>query len=281
MLRLLLLIGLVWALPAAAQPLRALHLDVDNDFFALRFSRAPIDRDYTSGLRLSADFGADRPAAPRLRVTLGQHLYTPRLVDEQPVPGERPFVGWLFVAARLERTIGPRVQRVGAEVGVTGPPALGEATQNTLHRVAGSRQRAGWEQQLAFEPAFVLYYGERLPLRVVPRYGIAVTPWARGSIGTRWTGATLGTSISVGGPALTLEAGTSGSFVARDMFLDGNTYRESVRAVKRRWRSEGYLGAHTRFGAWGVRVRFVTQSRAYEGQRAAHLYGSLGVSRVF
>ncbi len=129
---------------AAAQELaRSIRLAVDNDFFD--FARPPRERpdnNYTQGARLQWDFRraprfakrlvcADRPACGAT-LDIGQEMYTPMYDGYYPVPGDRPYAGWLYVKGEL-RGAGERdIRVVSLTVGVTGPPSL-----------AGSAQREG------------------------------------------------------------------------------------------------------------------------------------------
>ncbi|MCH7639956.1 MAG: hypothetical protein IH855_10930, partial [Bacteroidetes bacterium] len=69
--------------PASAQHVSAVHLHVDNDFFAMQLGRAPMDFDYTSGLELGVEIDGAPGWASRLvakaregstlHLSVGQH----------------------------------------------------------------------------------------------------------------------------------------------------------------------------------------------------------------
>jgi hypothetical protein len=139
------------ALPLCAQqpPAHAWRLTVDNDLIAVRGRGAPPDYDYTHGTRIARD--ADAWSAE-----LGQQIYTPRRDSVTPVPGERPYAGWLYAALTTRRRAPRRARVVRLEAGVTGHPSLAEPVQNGIHRLLGNTRQLGWAHQLPFEPAFAV-----------------------------------------------------------------------------------------------------------------------------
>ena len=121
-----------------------MRLSIENDLIAVRGVGAPPDYDYTHGTRVAAAWAgapawvrratgrrpACRDAAARqlgcvaTALEVGQEIYTPRRDAPRPVPGERPYAGWLYASAAV-RTVSPgRVRAAGIEVGVTGAPSL-------------------------------------------------------------------------------------------------------------------------------------------------------------
>ncbi|HEV2735893.1 MAG TPA: lipid A-modifier LpxR family protein, partial [Longimicrobiaceae bacterium] len=171
---------LALAAPAAAQsPVRSVEVAADNDVFNFWAPVPRPDHDYTHGMRVVVDADAAplwrkwappglRPctgseaAAQRClatRVEVGQKIFTPRRDGPSPVPGERPYAGWLY-ASGSARVLGRLSEStVGVELGVTGPPSLAETVQTGFHEAAGLWQPAGWANQLAFEPAVAVRAG--------------------------------------------------------------------------------------------------------------------------
>ncbi len=262
--------------PGAAQRLRAVEVRWDNDILAVRGTGAPADYDYTQGLTLTAELAGADASRPVLRLSAGQRIYTPRRDGPETVPGERPYAGWLFSAAELSTSRAGTEHRVGVEIGMTGPAALGEPVQNGIHRLTGSTRQEGWDHQLGPELAGVVRYGAAWPRQAG---GVRVRPRVEAGAGTRWTGAAGGVEASVGGPrGWRAEGGVRQEWVARNLFLDGNTFRRSVRAEKRAWVSEAAAAVGYRFPRWEVEYRFVIRGREYDAQPRPHAYGSLALT---
>lgn len=285
---------------ALASPggLRAqVRLTVDNDLFGPRGADdAPPDYEYTHGTRVevfadrvrwwAVPLGLRTPSCGeaarggrclRTRYEAGQRIYTPRNDAAEPIPGERPYAGWLYAAAAAEEA-GPRGARsVGVEVGVTGPPSLAERVQTELHRLAGYRPQLGWRSQLRFEPAFALRYAERRVAAAVEgeRLSAGLAPEWEVALGTLRTGAAAGARGSVGFGGAYLEGALRQEWVARDLFLDGNTFGEGPRVTKRPFVAQAELGVGFRFRRVEARYRAVWRGREYRTQADPHRYGSL------
>lgn len=258
------------------------ELIVDNDLFGLRgASDPPPDRDYTHGTRL-------RWGGASSRWEVGQRIYTPRVDSDQPVPGERPYAGWLYGAWEGARIHGAARTHAQVEAGFTGPATLAGEVQSTFHRLAGYRA-VGWRNQLPFEPsAAVTIGGDYRVAREVGRARVELVPGASVGAGTLWTGATARVRARAGfgaGDSWTgrgarrgwsgwMEAGARGDAVARDLFLDGTLFRPSHRVQRRPWVAQGEAAAAVRWKRVEVEYRFVVRGREYQEGRP-HPYGSV------
>lgn len=270
---------------ATAQQLETLTLRWDNDILALRGTGAPPDHDYTQGLHVVAELrgvprGLGGRADPRralLRLGAGQEIYTPRHDGPEPVPGERPYAGWLYAAAALDLSDPDGTGHTFAlELGLTGPAALGEPVQNGFHHLVGSTPQEGWDHQLATELAGSARYRASWARR---HRGLLVVPHAEVEVGTLRTGGAAGLAARVGAPergsGWFAEGEVRQEWVARNLFLDGNTYQASVRVEKRPWIGAAAAGAGFRAHRWSLKYRYVVRSREYQAQREPHGYGSL------
>ncbi len=70
-----------------------------------------------------------------------------------------------------------------------------------------------------------------------------------------------------------------GEWVARDLFLDGNTFRRRAWVDRRRSVGEVEAAVGLRRGRWAAEYGFVVRSREYEAQPEGHRRGSLRVTR--
>lgn len=279
------LLCLLAAQPAATQQLETVTLRWDNDILALRGTGPPPDHDYTQGLHVAAELrgvpralgGRDGPRQPLLRLSTGQEIYTPRRDGPAPVSGERPYAGWLYAAAALDLSDRDGTRHtIALELGLTGPAALGEQVQNGFHHLVGSTPQEGWDHQLATELAGSARYRASWPRE---HSGVLLVPHAEIEVGTLRTGGAAGLALRAGAPkhgrGWFAEGEARQEWVARDLFLDGNTYRASVRTEKRPWVGQATLGAGFRAHRWSLEYRYVVRNREYEAQREPHGYGSL------
>ena len=291
---------------AAAQDLsRSIRLTVDNDFFD--FSRPPRqrpDNNYTQGARLRWDFRraprfarrlvcADRPACGAT-LEIGQEMYTPMYDGYYPVPGDRPYGGWLYVKGEL-RGAGERdIRVVSLTVGVTGPPSLAGSAQREVHHLTpGFYQPVGWDNQLPTEPAFGVS-GAR-SWRITPRGPadrfVDLVPTVSGAAGTLRMSIGAGVRARVGVPlqhpwlasdrpraAPYAFAGVSAEAVGRDLFLDGTAFRDSLRVPHKPALAEWERGVGLGVRRLGIEYRVVTRSREYAAGPRTHTYGSIVLS---
>ena len=283
----LLLPLLLLSTPAAAQT----RLSVDNDLFGPhRIGYKAPDWEYTAGTRLSWTSAGGGRWAPvlgiaagdsaRLRTTweVGQEIYTPRHDAPNPLPGERPYAGWLYTSMTAEVARPGLARHATVQLGVTGPPSLAEPVQREIHRLAGFRPPEGWAHQLAFEPGIILRYGET---RTVAGDVLG----ARGEIGPEWeaalgnvlTGTRAGLRGRIAHRGMYALGSVRGEWIAHSLFLDGNTFRAGPSVEKRPFVAQAEVGAGVSFGRVGLEYRAVFRGKEYQTQESPHSWGSVSL----
>ena len=211
---------LLGAVPAAAGaqlvgPARSVALRLDNDLIALRGAGVPPDHDYTHGARITLAWAGAPPFVRRVHgrasacrtpearragcvataVAVGQEIYTPRRDAPSPVPGERPYGGWLFASATTRVVEPGRARSFGADIGVSGPLSLAEPVQDGVHRLLRNEAQLGWAHQLPTALGVTVRYGE------VRRAERTMGRSAARAVALRWGAAagTVVTALLVGG----------------------------------------------------------------------------------
>lgn len=137
----------------------------DNDAWVFGHT----DRWYTNGTRYSWTYRANDPDStlgrmgaaigkyamridqtPTLTYTVGQTMYTPRDITVATFqPDDRPWAAFLYLGVTGSHNDGEgSFSTADLKLGWTGQPALGEFTQETVHRVIGSPRPAGWAHQI-------------------------------------------------------------------------------------------------------------------------------------
>jgi hypothetical protein len=287
--------------PAGAQA----RVTFDNDLFSPHpLDRKAPDYEYTAGTRLTWTSGDTHWWASRLGVLaggaadtagggarlrtvweVGQEIYTPRHDAEKPLPGERPYAGWLYGAVTAEAARRGRTRTLSLQLGVTGPPSLAGPVQRELHRIGGFTAPLGWRHQLAFEPGVALRYGESWA--ITPDLGGAAAEFApegEVSLGNVLTGARagmrgkLGTGgLRRGGDGIYATAAVRGDWVGRNLFLDGNTFQGGPRVRKQPFVAQAELGAGVHLGWLGIAYRATFRGREYRTQQKPHGWGSISL----
>ncbi|OYW07436.1 MAG: hypothetical protein B7Z53_06220, partial [Rhodospirillales bacterium 12-71-4] len=196
------------------------------------------------------------PGSVRWGAGLVHAIYTPE--DTQiavPNPRDRPYAGLLYGALVLQRDSGASLGTLELQLGVVGPSAGGEFVQNTVHEAIRVDTAKGWDSQLRDEPAVNLVFERTLRSAPWEAGGLEadLLPSVSVSLGNVATYAGAGAIFRLGQgldadygpprirPALVgsaffqpretfgwyVFAGGQGRAVARDIFLDGNTWQDS------------------------------------------------------
>ena len=320
------------------------HAEFPDGTFTIQLENDLIssaDRHYTHGSRLSwvSDKSTDGPLwirdalewmyplaklrAGRMGFALGQNLYTPEDVEATAlIRNDRPYAGWLYagasVHAEAKRTdLGiefDTLDTIEVDLGVVGPYALGEETQNTIHSLFGVDESNGWDNQLKNEPGIMMVFERKwrpepwrpallqpahLELDLVPHFG--------GSLGNVMTMAHAGATVRMGralhadyGPPM-IRPALSGlaaleeipdfgwyvfaagdvRLVGHDIFLDGNTFTDSHSVDKNIVVADLQLGISAYYHNIRLSLIHVFRTREFEEQRRGDRYGAISLSARF
>jgi lipid A 3-O-deacylase len=241
---------------------------------------------------------------------LGHNTYTPTNTDTPALqPDDRPYAGWLYGSILLHAQVENQLRLVELSVGIVGPSALGEQIQNSWHDVINVPHAEGWAHQLHDEPGLQLSWerryrtkqwneltGSRLGIDLMFRHrvtlGNVATHLAGGAVvraGWRLPadfGADLirpggGNMANDGSPdrfsAYTYVSGEVRA-VARDLFLDGNTWRDSPSVRKRPVVADLSLGFVLHWPEFQIAYTQNYRTKDFYGQRRRDVFGSLGFS---
>jgi lipid A 3-O-deacylase len=260
------------------------------------------------------------PEDGNLRITysLGQEIYTPERIEERAlIEEDRPYAGWLYGGVGLVSENGDRLDNLELNVGMIGPASLAEKTQIEYHKLIGVTVPEGWDNQLHNELGVVLYYERKWrnvwevelgDFAMLNNVGVDVTPHLGAALGNVYTYGAGGLTLRVGEdlpddygpprlrPALPgsdyfrpndnfswyLFAGAEARAVARNIFLDGNTFEDSHSVDKRPLVVDLQAGIAIMLGK-RVRLAYthLLRSEEFEEQDAPHQFGTLSLSVRF
>jgi len=258
------------------------------------------------------------PVTRRFGVALSQSIFTPDDTETAaPLPDDRPYAAWLHLSLSLNVThhdaSGPsRQDSFVAELGVVGPYAQGEEVQNGFHDVLDQGKSAGWDNQLDNEPGINLIFERKwrtgtFELLDSPHIEADFIPYANASLGNVLTFAGGGGIVrfstdlveDFGPPTIRpglpgsegfrpggdfgwyVFAGASVRAVARNIFLDGNTFGNGPSVKKEP--VVGDFQAGFLIAVNGVRFAYthVFRSPEFVGQQGFDQFGALSVSFSF
>jgi hypothetical protein len=257
-----------------------------------------------------------RPSRIQIRwgVEVGQNIYTPESLAPIPDPKDHPYAGWAYVGAMVGSYRPTEANTLELQVGLVGPSAGSAWVQNHFHDLIRAARFQGWDHQLNDELAFAVLAERRwTPKRIYPREAGDDPAWAIDhtehldlAAGTVQVSAAYGSMIRIGhglgadyGPprirpsasgsafimpstewSLYAFAGLEGRAVARDIFLDGNTFRDSARVDKRWLVGEANTGAVLRWRGLRLAYTYIWQTERFYGQHGPQRYGSWSVTLV-
>lgn len=246
--------------------------------------------------------------------SIGQNLYTP--VDiESPVqdPADRPWAAFLYGSIGMSTLTDNHVDDLEVTLGIVGPGALGEQVQKAVHKhITGSPVPNGWDNQLENEPGLILSWQRRWPKALhyeTAGLALSAAPYLGVSLGNIYTYGSLGLSFRFTSnqsrwsdtpvrvrPALPgtgffeaaqdswdwyLFGGVEGRAVARNIFLDGNTFKESHSVEKFPLVWDANVGVAFTFGHARLSYTLVHRSKEFETQVRSDLFGALSFAYRF
>jgi hypothetical protein len=250
-------------------------------------------------------------------ISFGQSIFTPQETDTDiPDPNDRPYAGWLYGSLALHSKTDRRLDTLELTLGIVGPSALGEEVQNSVHRKIGAPEANGWDYQLKDEPGIILtwmrYYRAFQASRGgnLKGFGEDLILHGGGCLGNVSTYAALGgewrlgynlphdfgtSLIAPGGDVKAPSApgsrsqwgalvfvGAEARAVARNIFLDGNTWQGGPHVSKEPLVADANIGVAVYYGSFKLTYATVFRSKEfseqpYQGQQ----FGSLTLTYTF
>jgi lipid A 3-O-deacylase len=251
-------------------------------------------------------------------ISIGQSIFTPDDIQANPAPPDQhPYAGWLYmqIMVGVEDHAPPGrssrfLDSYELEFGMVGPSALGREAQSGIHQLLGAPHPNGWDSQLHDEFAFAASFDRRwragrVFIDAFPGGLEAdLTPSAGVTLGTLRDEARVGVTARIGqridsdyGPprvrpslagveyfkhqdhlSWSLFAGAQGRAVARNLFLDGNTFRDSASVERIPYVADFQTGVSISAGDWRLAYTFVWRSDEFKTQGGRTDFGALALS---
>lgn len=247
-----------------------------------------------------------------VRYSLGQAMFTPGDKDiAELIEDDRPYAGWLYgsigIASLTEETPDFRaLTGLELKLGMVGPSSLAEQTQNKIHQLIGADRSEGWDNQLGDEPGIVLTWARKWEYLGQLNGGLeySMSPHAVVALGNVYTYGGSGIMFRLGrnlrndigppninpgfpgsamfapgkGPSWYLFTGFEGRAVVRNIFLDGNTFKDSHSVDKKPLVGDLQFGIAWQTGNMRFAFSNVIRSKEFDGQGKYTNYGALNVS---
>lgn len=246
--------------------------------------------------------------------SLGHNLYTPDVIESRrQAHDDRPWAAFLYGAVGMATQTGDHIDELEFMAGIIGPWAHGEELQKFVHNhVTSSPSPKGWSNQLENEPGLLFSWQRRWPHALDYHNGrvqFTAMPHAGITLGNVYTYANTGLTFRISSagaqwsdmpprvrPALPgtgffesaedgldwyIFAGIEGRAVARNIFLDGNTFKDSHSVDKFPFTGDANIGIALTYGRTRVSYTLVHRAKEFKRQDRADIFGALSVGYKF
>ena len=247
----------------------------------------------------------------RSSFSITQSMYTPDDINSTNlVLDDRPYAGWLQLGIGLLADSGQVLDKMELSLGLVGPYSYAEDTQTIWHEIIKAPRPNGWDHQLDTEPTLNLFYERQLRIiapftlfgmegDIVPHYG--------GALGNALTYGAAGATIRLGTdlvqdygppkiqPSLPgsgfflrrdgvngyIFAGVEGRAVARNIFLDGNTFHSSHSVDRKVFVGDLQFGAVVTWGDVRLSLTHIVRTHEFEEEDQGDQFGAISLSLGF
>lgn len=240
--------------------------------------------------------------------SIGHNLYTPAdITIKEHQPNDRPWAAFLYGSVGMFTLKDNHIDDVELTLGVVGPLAMGEGIQKNVHNVVNGRDPNGWGNQLENEPALMVSWRRRWPEAFkydMDSLWLAVEPNIGTTIGNVYTFAETGVTAKLapkkdrwqGMPILVrpsmpgsgffqtkkelgwyLFGGAGTRAVARNIFLDGNTFTDSHSVDKKPIVFDANAGIAFTYGNVRLSYTAVYRTKEFKQQDDSSLFGAISL----
>ena len=245
-----------------------------------------------------------------LSILIGQSIYTPGDLERRDlILDDRPYAGYSYLGVAIHRTARKSMDTIELDIGVVGPHSYAENVQKQIHEWIDSPEPKGWKNQLKDEFTLELIYERKWRLvasKLGRGFGYDFIPHLGARVGNVYIYSNTGAELRFGWnppgdfgtcpirpgceskAAADMEGGhgllsgihaflsIDGRAVLRDIFLDGNTWKDSHSVDKRYFVAD--IGAGIGISAKWFKVTYgvIYQTKEFKSQSPnGHFFSTL------
>jgi hypothetical protein len=271
------------------------------------------DEDYDIYKLFFMDFGDSHSY---VTFALTNQIFTPTDTQRTDlIVDDRPYAGWTYLEAGIHKSSKRHLRSLVLKVGILGPSSLSEDIQNGVHKIIGSDEVMGWDNQLHDELGINLKYTHKwlFESKKMGDFEMAGVPFLSAELGNIAINATGGisarfgynipkdfgvSSIDIGADpgipiygeydsmrsknwSFSVNLLGAGSVVARDIFLDGNTFRDSHSVEKETFVYYGGFGFTLRYKNFVFDFMEIINSKKFKLEKKGHGVGTMVFSWLY
>ena len=253
-------------------------------------------------------------------ISLGQNIYTPENKETtELILDDRPYAGWTYLSLALRERDRRHEDTFEITLGVVGPDSFAEDVQNWVHEKIGSTEARGWDNQLKNEFGGIISWRRETelfsPLESSDNWGADMSGTYGLAVGTIQTFAHAGANLRIGyNRSLALNApriiagaassfpsaaddprlgepasrrgifltlGAEGRYVARNIFIEGNTWSDSHGLEAEPWVADYYASITAVSGDWSLAYVYTRRTKEFDQQDGPHEFGGLTLAHSF
>jgi len=258
------------------------------------------DRHYTHGTRLFYLFDdlsifSFEGRENRVGIGLSQYMYTPSDIKiAELMEDDRPYGGWLYLSFLLSSRDGNSLDLAAIDIGVVGPSSGAKETQKLVHSWIDCADPKGWDNQIEDEIGLNLIYQRKYKWSKKGLIDFDFITYGGGSLGNVFTYCDVGGMLRIGhnipddfgyikmepssrvtGVSAYLFLSAEGRYVLRNIFLDGNTFKDSHSVDKEDVVGDAVAGLGFEFGKFELIYGYNHRTKEFKGQDEHNRYGTL------
>jgi hypothetical protein len=261
------------------------------------------DRDYTYGSKIAMLY--EREKNDYISFGIAHQMFTPEDFDKEgaDLTDQRPYAGYMYLDMGLHTIESHTLSSWNFQLGIVGPAAQMDKVQEIIHDIIGSPDPLGWEEQINNEVIVQINYEKRWLQKLDDT--MSMVYYAGGNLGNASIKGVGGAVFQKvwnmpqtfaprridyrGYPDIPLQgystyttnhgfgvgAWVEGNIVGRDIFLDGNTFVDSISVDKEIFVAKGGFHLAYRYKNLSVTYFKTFSTKEFTTQTYYHNYGSL------
>lgn len=230
-------------------------------------------------------------------LTVGQDIYTPdNLALSELQPEQNPYAGWLYVRLAKMKISENQKKTSALSVGMVGPASFAKEVQTEFHDFFEMTHPNGWDHQLNNEFGVILenetetrnFQAKFLNHKFEQSYGL------NSRFGNIHTDSAVFVTHKIGKHYQSFKKSIDRQYsyylynqfktsvIAKNIFLDGNTFSDSHSVDKSTMVGHWQYGVAVEYNSWLFKIYQTVQTKVFKEQdKDYHVFGGFQITKLF